>query len=203
MNQSLHRGQWVILLLLLLSSTLMGGCSSPTFITKKYDATYQVRTNKLKLILVRGHFPSIEAALKEGGLNQLEWYGDVAKQMEKNFQHNGVTLSARAVDTIKGSDIQSETAAEGTPVLMIYPKSINQLSDGGVHYTMRAILFAPGKATPVWDAETIVWPDQAANDLSLKTLNELARLNLVVMNSKDAETVDGMRKSTFGGVLTK
>lgn len=181
------------------------GCMTPVSQTRSFDDTYKGKIASLNLVLVPGHFPEAEAAIRASGLDKRDWYLGVAARMQQNFAHNGVEITTHVPEVFPTGFENPRIQMNGVPTLVIKFEKIYVQDRKLVSLlNARATLFAPGRGKPIWDAMTGAVPYRAADEMSLRTLNDLAKLRLVSLRFAEAETLDGHKNiSLIGGLMTK
>ena len=153
------------------------------------------------MLIIWGSFPKAKNYLTQSHVEDINWYKEIGAKIEENFQHNGINISYKVLNNISNA---LKKRSKNTPALIIYPYTVLiQHRTNSVSLGVRASLYAPNRKRPIWVAVTGISPYRAADELSLKILNELSKLKLISLNKQKAETVDGKKSSTFGGVLTK
>lgn len=177
----------------------VGGCSTMTWGTQYYDATYSEPLTKLNLLLIPNNFPDNIVIPAYRDIGKPAWYEKVAQRMEQNFLHNGIPLEL--LHARKESPPEKELSPgqinplQTVPTLLLYPQELYARSGLPLNLTIHARLLIPGRTKPVWEAQNCVSPDfdgrRAGDELSLKILNELAKLGLAALSHAPAETIDG------------
>ena len=175
---------------------VLAGCGTPNFVTKERDESYQEKLKTLEVVLIPGFFNN------QKEINSIGWYEQVGARIQQNFHHNGLQGLVRIQKD--GSNVEAILLSKSVsrPVLILVTETafVQNRQVSGV--TIRARLYANGRSKPVWEGLTSVAPFQAGDDLSLKILNDLSNLKLIDINRMPAQTVDGKKSYTFGGVLT-
>jgi len=190
------------LLLIILASLF--GCSTPKFSTKLHDKSYKNKISSLNALIIRGNFPKAKQYLTRSRVEEIQWYKEVGEKIKLNFNHNGLNLTYDVFSNLKNAKSALNNRSTTIPTLVIHPYTvIVQSGTYNIALGFRATLFAPNREKPIWSGITGIAPYRAADELSLKILNELSQLKLVTLNKKTAETIEGKKNSSFGGVLTK
>ena len=181
---------------LVLGSVLnLAGCGTPSFLTKERDETYQGKLTTLDVLLVPGNFPN------QGEISSLDWYKKVGLRMDQNFRHNGVAISTQVVQPTSLPIASSLIKSAVNPTLILVADKAFVQNRIVLGLNIQASLLIPNRSKSIWEGSTSVAPFQAADDMSLKILNELANLKLVTLTQTPARTIDGKKSYTFGGVL--
>ena len=183
----------------------LAGCSTPSFVTTRHSTGILNEPIKdLAFIQVQGHFPdSVTRHARKGEeFGDASWYQGVGERIEQNFRHNGVHLNAVGNDgryVVEGVPIHSK----GKPTLVLKPTQLSMKGGVPEQLLYEAQLWIPGQTKPIWEGATWAWLFQAADDMSIKLINELTKLKLLAPNRAPAETLDGKKNATFGGVLAR
>lgn len=196
----------VFQLSLLIFFVNLSGCSAPRFTTIQHDDSYtNTPLNNFDVVLFKSDIPQLSAYLKNSRYDEEEWYKGIAVGMTQNFKHNGVSISHTISEGgIKSILLSLNKRSINTPTMYVFIPSIAMSTRrSSVTLVMQASLFVPDRAKSIWSAKATVSPYRAADELSLKMLNELAELKIIKINKDQAETVEGLKNATFGGVLTK
>ena len=175
---------------------VLAGCGTPNFVTKERDESYQEKLKTLEVVLIPGFFNN------QKEINSIGWYEQVGARIQQNFHHNGLQGLVRIQKD--GSNVEAILLSKSVsrPVLILVTETAFVQNGQVSGVTIRARLYANGRSKPVWEGLTSVAPFQAGDDLSLKILNDLSNLKLIDINRMPAQTVDGKKSYTFGGVLT-
>jgi hypothetical protein len=178
----------------------LAGCMTPTSRTQVVDPSYTTKITNLNLVLVPGRFPAQEALLKAQGMAGREWYEKLAVRMQANFAHNGVQLAGHVLEPGSRSMLDGRSPTLVVKFDRIFVQDSRIISS----LNMTMTLHAPGRDRPVWEALTGAAPYRAADELSLRILNDLRGLQLVDTKFAEAQTTEGHRSiSLVGGVMTK
>lgn len=190
---------------LLISFVSLASCSVPKFTTIRHDSShFSGPINNFDVFLYKSNIPQLSTYLKYAKFDEDKWYRGIAEGMKRNFKHNGQELSYKIINSQPSkplSFIQSRPIY--TPTLHLYiPKVAIRYGNYNVGLLVRASLYVPNRKKPVWVADASIAPYRASDEIPLKVLNELSRLKLIKLNKETAETSEGKKNSTFGGVLT-
>lgn len=191
-----HRYISAIKALIVFGVFVIAGCGTPNFVTKERDESYQEKLKTLEMVLIPGSFtfPS--------EINSMDWYEKVGVRMQQNFRHNGLTVAIKIGTGASSASSFLLSRSVSTPLLILTPETALIQNRQVTGITIRARLYANGKSKPVWEGLTTVATFQAGDELSLKILNDLSNLKLVDLSHIPAQTVDGKKSYTFGGLLT-
>ncbi len=187
---------------LMVTLALLSGCATPTFETRERDQSYAQSTRALDVFIVQS--PSNDVALAQAHLDKLEWYDQTAKRMAENLRHNGIESNGVGVPNEVALYGAYRARASTAPALIIRVHSY-AMRDGFIYaLRMHADYLVPGKYAPVWRGATGVSIYSAGDQLAVDALNELSKQGLVSMNHPPpAETTDGKKNATVGGLLVR
>lgn len=181
----------------------LAGCSTPSFVTTRHSTGILDEPIKdLALIQVQGRFPdSITRQANKGEeFGDVSWHQGVGERLEQTFRHNGVNLSAVGKDgryVVEGVPIYSKEK----PTLVLKSTQLSMRNGIPIQLLYEAQLWIPGQTKPIWEGVTWAAIFQAADEMSIKLINELTKLKLLAPNRAPAETLGGKKNATFGGVL--